>query len=80
MNDLLMLFFIIALAICALVAIFLGGAYVMAKRCAEVLQGWHTGSAPTAITCNYPRCNCPFDMDHRELCLRGRPRKTGAPK
>lgn len=49
MNDLLMLFFIIALAICALVAIFLGGAYVMAKRCVEVLQGWIPHSEPTTI-------------------------------
>lgn len=69
MNDLLMLFFIIALAICALIMIFLGGAYVMAKRCVEVLQDWHSGSVPPAITCKYPRCNCPFDMGSDELCL-----------
>ena len=25
--------------------------------------------------CNYPMCNCPFDMDGSEMCLRGFPRK-----
>lgn len=49
MNDLLMLFFIIALAIGALAVIFLGGAFVMAKRCVEVLQGWMPHSEPTTI-------------------------------
>ncbi len=27
-------------------------------------------------TCNYPECNCPFDMDQNNKCLRGYPRAS----
>lgn len=57
MNDSLMLFFIIALAICALAVIFLGGAYVMAKRCVEVLQGWQSDHNPRPIKPTPRKCH-----------------------
>ena len=57
MNDLLILFLIIALAVGAMVFVIAAGAWGIANRCTQVLQAKHepTLQKPTPLKCH--KCN-----------------------